>query len=994
MSYQIPQQLQYKEKIMFGLTFKQLAYAFVFGILALSSFRVAGNEIGTVLALFFIVSGACFVFLNVEDYIKSWAVYLKFRKANKGDEKLEKFLEVKEIENDLIVLDKKKKVAILKIYPMNFGIKPKKEKDTILYSFQKFLNSLDFPTQILMRTEPIDLRTYVESLKSRITRESLVNLFENYKKHLHNLVSSEKIMDRVFYLVIPENGNIKIQIDICKDKLSSLNLKTKRLKSWELKVLLRKYFMGGKCKSLLGEISPEKIENFPEYFKINDKFCRIVYAHGYPRTVEAGFLDKIVSSLGDFDLSLHIRPYPIENMLIDINRELQKQRADLFSMSSKGIINPTLEIQHKDTKSTLEALQKGQERLFNVGLYVNCKADSLEQLNLLTKKVESELNSIMILPRVANLKMMQGFKSIAPLGIDKLNITRNITTEALSAFFPFTSQFLEVDDTGVWLGQNKNNIPIIKDIFKLSNPNGLVLAQSGGGKSYFCKLLITRYLLNNTKVIVIDPQGEYRSLIKQFEGQRINLSRKSKTIINPLDLMGHDYTEKRLSLMDLMQVMLGTLTEPQKAFIDRAITEAYTRRGINEKSKTWGREPPILGDVWEELRILEKDAIQLEKSTLRSLMNRLSMYTTGVFKFLNKHTNIDFQNDFVCFDIGDMPKQVKPTIMFLVLDYVYMKMKSDLQRKILLIDEAWTLLSRTEDASYIFEIVKTCRKFNMGLLLINQEVEGLLTSQAGKSVLANSAYTMLMRQKPAVIDNICKTFNLSNNEKNHLLTANIGEGLLITENDHSQIKVIASPEEHKVITTNADELIEQGEESEEEEPVKKRKQSKNERKVTLDPKKGIFKESELKKHEIAYLQGKGYITSKQKGITGAKQESYLLKPRFNESPQHFFLTKDIERYLKLLTKKVEIFETKKPDIIFEVNKKKWAIEVETGKMLKNNKKQLLEKVKQLKKDYGNNWFFVVTNMRHAPKYRRLGKTYDKRYLAGHLSRLFQGHQIK
>ena len=66
--------------------------------------------------------------------------------------------------------------------------------------------------------------------------------------------------------------------------------------------------------------------------------------------------------------------------------------------------------------------------------------------------------------------------------------------------------------------------------------------------------------------------------------------------------------------------------------------------------------------------------------------------------------------------------------MFLVLDYVYMKMKKDLDRKILLIDEAWSLLSRTEDAGYIFEIVKTCRKYNLGLLLINQEVEGLLTS--------------------------------------------------------------------------------------------------------------------------------------------------------------------------------------------------------------------------------------------------------------------------
>ena len=128
---------------------------------------------------------------------------------------------------------------------------------------------------------------------------------------------------------------------------------------------------------------------------------------------------------------MHIKPYPIEGMLIDLNRELQKQRADLYTMQAKGIINPSLEIQHNDTKSTLNDLQKGKERLFNISLYITCKADSLKELDLLTNKIKSELNSIMILPRVANLRALQGFKSTAPLGIDELNISRNITTKGL-----------------------------------------------------------------------------------------------------------------------------------------------------------------------------------------------------------------------------------------------------------------------------------------------------------------------------------------------------------------------------------------------------------------------------------------------------------------------------------------------------------------------------------------------------------------------------------
>jgi conjugal transfer ATP-binding protein TraC len=640
-----------------------------------------------------------------------------------------------------------------------------------------------------------------------------------------------------------------------------------------------------------------------------------------------------------------------------------------------------LEIQYGDTRSTLESLQKGKERLFNIGLYISCKASSLEELNLLTKKVESELNSLMILPRVARLRMLQGFKSTLPLGVDELNSNRNITTEALSAFFPFTSQFLQADDTGIWLGLNGNGIPLIKDIFKLPNPNGLVLAQSGGGKSYFCKLLIMRYLLNGTRVMIIDPQGEYKSLVSYFEGQRIDLSRDSDSMINPLDLMGHDYAEKRLSLMDLMQVMLGKMTEPQKSFIDKAISEAYRIKGINDDSSTWKNTPPILEDLLKALKKIEKCANQMERITITSLTNRLEMYVTGVFKFMNQHTNIQFDNRLVCFDIGNLPKQVKPAIMFLVLDYVYMKMKSDLSRKLLLIDESWSLLSRAEDAGYIFEIVKTCRKFNMGLLMINQEVEGLFGSSAGKSVLANSAYTLLMRQKPAVIDQISNTFNLSPSERQHLLTCSIGEGLLIMEDDHSKIKVIASPEEHKVITTNADELLE----NKTKDKVVVNSKGRNVV-IKIDSSKGIFKYNRLNSDERKYLTDCGYKISKHKSMMSNKFETYMLRPRFNESEGHFFTIYDIKSFLETRGIKVELFATKKPDIVFQHKGKTFAIEVETGTGIAD-KKKFEEKLKIL----GNysNWSFVVLMKKHLVKYKEYGKVIDPRFLKSSLNKMLK-----
>ena len=340
-----------------------------------------------------------------------------------------------------------------------------------------------------------------------------------------------------------------------------------------------------------------------------------------------------------------------------------------------------------------------------------------------------------------------------------------------------------------------------------------------------------------------------------------------------------------------------------------------------------------------------------------------------------------------------MPKQVKAVIMFLVLDYVYMKMKDDLERKLLVIDEAWALLGRTEDASYIFEIVKTCRKFNLGLFLINQEVEGMLDSPAGRSVLANVSYTLLLKQKPAVIEAIQKTFFLSNAERTSLLTAGVGEGLLLMENEHSEIKIVSSEAEHKQITTNADEILANGSYN----PTKKKQVLSKQPKakvykpkvvnIKVDPKKGFFKHKDLDLENLKYLVHKKYQEFTSQSIITGKRERYLLKPRFNESPQHCFLTFEIADYIKKFTPKVFLYETKKPDVVFEINNKRYAIEVETGTILKTNKEQLRHKVELLNKEYGDNWFFVVTDKNLPAEYSKYGKTFDKRNFVSKFSLL-------
>jgi len=1024
--YEIPQQLEYKEKIVFGLTFKQLAYAFgFFPIVFFLVFKLnISIAIRVFLAMYPTAFAVGFIFFDLETKLKKWIFWFRLReirterKKGKIDrlwemvpesikkffaDKIEKarkkkkgflfrltewfnrnrvkqFFKIKNIDKD-ILFTQKNKIAILKIEPINFDIKPKQEKDTITMAFQKLLNSLDFSVQILMTTENLHIEDYFESLEKRVNGNSK-EIFSEYKEHMQNVVKQDSVSNRNFYIAIPEKTDINIQIKICEERLHGLSLRTKRLNSIEIKELLMQIL--GNNNTLL----PKEIKNDPFNLELNGKFVRTVYAHGYPRIVESGFLDRIVSSVGDFNLSLHIEPMMLETTMVLLNKEIQKQRADLYSAKIKNQLNPSLEIKHKDTLKILENLQKGDEKLFNISLYITCKADNKKELYLLTKKIESELNALLIIPKQADFQMLQGFKACLPLCEDSINKKRNITTKGLSAFFPFTSSFFRFDDTGVWFGLNKNKIPIIRDVFKLSNANGVCLASSGAGKSYLAKLFISRHLLNGTKVIVIDPQGEYKDLVEKFKGQRIDLSRSSNTIINPLDLMGHSYPEKRLTLMDLMPIMLGELTEPQKSFIDKALTEIYERKNISlTDHESWGNRPPVLRDLLDSLMRIEKKVTSLEKITVRSLINRLNIYVNGVFSFLNKHTDIDFNNKFVCFDIGNLPKQVKPIMMFLVLDYVYTQMRDDLERKLLVIDEAWSLLGKTDEASYIFEIVKTCRKYNLGLFLINQEVEDMIKSKAGRAVLANSSYTLLLKQKPAVINDVQKVFHLSNTERIALLTALVGEGVLIIEDEHSNIKIVASEKEHELITTNADELLKNNK-SPKKEVVKK---NYAEIKIDVDEDKRFFRKDEINSHEIQYLLRKGYKDAEFKSLVTNKKEKFLLKPRFNESLTHLFAVYDIAEYLDKKGVKTQKFATKKPDIVFNIGKKKYAIEVETGAVL-SKKERIKEKVKLLKKHY-HKWFFVVTNPNKVKEYRKYGDSLDFRFLKTRLNE-FRRQNVK
>jgi len=561
---------------------------------------------------------------------------------------------------------------------------------------------------------------------------------------------------------------------------------------------------------LVDIISPNTIELEFDYIKINDVYLRTLFVSGYPRFVSPGWLEQVINFDASLDISFFIYPIEGKGVLDDLLHKIAEMEAEMSTDIERGkIVNPSTQAKLEDARLLQEELVKGAEHFFEFAFYVTIRGADLEHLNQTTKQVESTLGSLLVGAKHASLDMENGFLSTSPFGLDRISITRNMDTTSLSTTFPLTSAELS-GDTGVLYGINpQNGSFIIFDRFSLENSNMTVFATSGAGKSYFVKLESLRSLMLGTEVIIIDPEAEYKTLTEAVGGQFINFSFNSPSKINPFDL-SQVYEEgenqlnlKMLSLHSLLKIIMGQLNATQEALLDRALVDTYRAKGINQDPVTQKREPPLMEDLYKAL-------IGRETPEALDLAARLEKYVRGSFVGLfDKHTNVDINNPFTVFSVKELQDVLRPITMFVILDFIWTRIRKNLKARLLVVDEAWHMMRYEDSAQFLWSVVKRARKYYLGLTTITQDVEDFLSQDIGKAVVTNSALRVLFKQSPAAIDTIGEVFYLSQGEKQLLLGANVGEGILFAGNSHAPINVVASPEENKLITTKPQELLQQ-----------------------------------------------------------------------------------------------------------------------------------------------------------------------------------------
>jgi type IV secretory pathway VirB4 component len=548
------------------------------------------------------------------------------------------------------------------------------------------------------------------------------------------------------------------------------------------------------------------LEEERNYLVIDGRFVRTLYISGYPYTASSGWLNHLVNFNHNADISFHIEPIDAGFALPKLNRKITELTSTKRAMERAGKIIGSEIVDPLDSAISLrDKIQRGQENLFQVSIYVTLSADSLSELEKTTRLLETVLASRLFYTKQAIYQQLDGLQSVLPRGDNVLAQKRNLDSSSAALTFPFISSEL-VQESGILYGINRSNSSlVIVDRFALPNANSILFAQSGSGKSYTAKVEILRHLMQGTKVIVIDPEREYRRLAESVSGTYIKLSVHSKEKINPFDLSVNAFTEADSfadhvqSLTEIISLMAEGLSAEEKSVVDRAIIKTYQKVGwsFRKGAQKTGKVYPRLFDFYATLKTLKQP----------KLCRRLEKYTTGsLAEVFDTQTNLELDNRLVVFDTKDLPESLRQIMHLVIAQFVQNQVKAFPQKRLLVIDEAWLLLEHEETARFMAGLVRRARKYYLGVSIISQQANDFLQNTYGRAIASQSALRILMRQDTTTIRNVAQEFHLSEYEQKFLLTCERGEALIVADQYHVVVRITASEQEHPLITTDPSEL--------------------------------------------------------------------------------------------------------------------------------------------------------------------------------------------
>lgn len=572
--------------------------------------------------------------------------------------------------------------------------------------------------------------------------------------------------------------------------------------------------------ALVNALAPEALEFFPQALIAGSEWRRVYVILAYPPSVEDGWLTQ-AANLPGVTLSLHAAPQDAYQLVQSLNRRIGAISGQLAMGKNPALTEQRLTQELDDAMALMRQIDAEQQGTFHVAVYLTVSAsDSAAGLRR-AKRLEGQLAATGMRARPLIYYQHEGLQASGPFGLwpEPIRGSQIWPAATIAAAWPMGQGGIN-HGGGIVLGHDSDGGMVLIDRWNpppeagITNKNFAILSPPGGGKSHATKLMMLREWGLGAKVFVLDPEREYRGLVKHVEGTWINAA-GGGTRINPLQApeLPDALEEERGSgsglsthiqrVLDFFATYLPDLTPMQRALLEEAVEHAYATHGITT-ARAFGSIPatgwPHVGDVYRYCQ----SQVGGEWGTLTALLRTAGEGVLADLWAGSSTVPATHDTDFVVLDIHDLqdaPDNVRRAQYLNVLGYLWDLVRADRsERKLLVVDEAWMLIDAQapEALKFMKSLSKRMRKYGGSFMVVTQNMADFLAPAIagdGEQVLTNSAFTFLLRQGGKDLQALTGLFSLSDAEQDKLINARVGEGLLIAGNQRAWITIDTAPHE-------------------------------------------------------------------------------------------------------------------------------------------------------------------------------------------------------
>lgn len=737
--------------------------------------------------------------------IKSFS---KLKKQNKEEFRIPKTTQ------DMIPVDTVYKDGIFKIgnrytksyrfLDINYAIASKEEKTGLFLDYGDLLNSFDSSVmvKITVNNHKIDLHKFKEDILIPFKEDGLDEYRKEYNEMLLDKLkeSDDIVQEKYLTLTVFKNNveearnyfsRIGTELSSHFAKLGSgcieLNLE-ERLKilhdfyrsdesefNFDMKDNMRK---GHSFKDLICPLAPEFKH---KYFKLDDKYGRVLYLSNYPRFIKDSIVSELCNLNKNMMYSMDLISIPtdeavkeIERKLLGVNTNITNwQRRQNANNNFSAVIPYDMEMQREECKEFLDDLTIRDQRMMLCNITIVHLADSKEELDNDTELLKSVARKFMCDLSILyfSSRQLDGLCTVLPIGLNRLNIIRTLLTESASVFIPFRAQEI-ADKGGIWYGQNAiTNNPIFCNKECLQNPNAFVLGVPGSGKSFLTKEEIEFIIMRtDDDILICDPENEYSNIIRKFGGEVIEISAGSKDHINAMDMKdgygdsGDPVRDKSQFIMSLIeQVSRKGIDDLERSIIDRCVRETYMEF-----------ERPTL-------KTLRAKLLEQQEKEAKALALKLEIFTDGSLDAFAHETNVDVDNRIVSYNIFKLGKQLKTMGLLVITDAMINRVNENFikgKKTHIFIDEFHVVFENEQSAAFFNSAWRQFRKRDAYPTGITQNVEYLLDSVEASTMLSNSEFVVMLNQAYQDREKLGRLLNISDEQMSYITNAQSGCGLI------------------------------------------------------------------------------------------------------------------------------------------------------------------------------------------------------------------------